>query len=166
MAGRKLRKTILADIAKRGGAEFLHEEIASGKTITQLATEYGCSRQYFSTSINEVPEYAGVLNQARGEAADALVEQGLEMVDKLSGESSAADIASTREKVQWRKFMAGSYNQARYGNRPQTNVTISVSDMHLDALRKVNSDIAAINAEDRQREAKSIEADYEDITDD
>jgi hypothetical protein len=41
-----------------------------------------------------------------------------------------------------------------------------VSDMHLDALRKVNSDIAAIDAEDRQREATSIEADYEDVTDD
>jgi putative N-acetylmannosamine-6-phosphate epimerase len=88
------------------------------------------------------------------------------MVDKLSGESSAADIAATREKVQWRKFMAGSYNQARYGNRPQTNVTISVSDMHLDALRKVNSDIAAIDAEDRQREASAIDVDYEDVTDD
>ena len=37
--------------------------------------------------------------------------------------------------------------------------------MHLDALRKVNADIAQIDAEDRQREASAIEADYEDVTD-
>jgi hypothetical protein len=43
-------------------------------------------------------------------------------------------------------------------------VTISVSDMHLDALRKVNSDLAAIDAEDRQREAHAIDVDYEDVT--
>ena len=166
MAGRALRKRILADIEKRGGAEFLYEEIASGKTITQLAAGYGCSRQYLSTSINTVPEYVAILGRARSDAADALVDQGLDMVDSLDGLSTSAEIASTREKVQWRKFMAGSYNQDRYGNRPQTNVTVSISDMHLDALRKVNSDIAAIDAEDRQREALTIEADYEELKDD
>jgi putative N-acetylmannosamine-6-phosphate epimerase len=60
--------------------------------------------------------------------------------------------------------MAGSYNQDRYGNRPQTNVTISVADMHLDALRKVNSDIAAIDAEDKQREANAIDVEYEELS--
>ena len=36
--------------------------------------------------------------------------------------------------------------------------------MHLDALRKVNSQMAAIDAEDREREA--IDATYEDVSDD
>jgi hypothetical protein len=40
-----------------------------------------------------------------------------------------------------------------------------VSDMHLDALRKVNSDIAAIESDDRQRDASAIDVNYEDITD-
>ena len=80
------------------------------------------------------------------------------MVDDLDGGSTNSEIAATREKVQWRKFMAGSYNQERYGNRPQTNVNISIGDMHLDALRKVNSDMAA-------NKAKTIDADYEDVTD-
>ena len=166
MAGRALRKRILEDIKKLGGADFLLEQVGSGMTMTKLAANYGCSREYFSSSVNAVPEYSAALVNARRNAADALVEEGLTMVDALGGESTTQEIAATREKVQWRKFMAGSYNQERYGNRPQTNVTISVSDMHLDALRKVNSDIAAIDAEDRQREATSIEADYEDVTDD
>jgi hypothetical protein len=37
--------------------------------------------------------------------------------------------------------------------------------MHLDALRKVNADLAQIDAEDRQREASAIDVDYEDVTD-
>jgi len=62
--------------------------------------------------------------------------------------------------------MAGSMNQAKYGTRPQNNVTISIGDMHLDALRKVNSQMAALEDEDRQREASTIDADYEDVSDD
>jgi hypothetical protein len=166
MAGRALRKRILEDVKKKGGAEYLAEQIGSGMTMTQLAAQYECSREYFSRSVREVPEYNAAITDARRNSADALVEEGLTMVDALSGQSTTQEIAATREKVQWRKFMAGSYNQERYGNRPQTNVTISVSDMHLDALRKVNSDIAAIDAEDRQREASAIDVDYEDVTDD
>ena len=166
MAGKPLRKKILTDVAQRGGAEYLFDELASGKTMTKLAENYGCSREYFSKTIHGVPEYAAVIGKAKNAAADALVEEGLGMVDALDGGSSTQEIAATREKVQWRKFMAGSYNQERYGNRPQTNVTISVSDMHLDALRKVNSDLAAIDSEDRQRESRAIDADYKDVTDD
>lgn len=165
MAGKALQKRILSDVTKQGGAEYLFEYFSSGGTMAQLASHYECSRGYVSRSLNSVPEYSAVINKARQEAADALVEQGLEMVDALDGGSSTSEIAATREKVNWRKFMAGSYNQERYGSRPQTNVTISVSDMHLDALRKVNADIAQIDAEDRQREASAIDVDYKDVTD-
>jgi hypothetical protein len=165
MAGKALRKRILAEVAKNGGAEYIFDRLSSGTTVTAMAKEFECSREYLRNSLHTVPEYKAAMENAKLTAADALVEQGLEMVDALDGGSSTQEIAATREKVQWRKFMAGSYNQERYGNRPQTNVTISVSDMHLDALRKVNADLAQIDAEDRQREASAIEADYEDVTD-
>ena len=165
MAGKALRKKILAEVAKNGGAEYIFDRLSSGTTLTAMAKEFECSREYFRNSLHTVPEYKTAMDNAKLTAADALVEQGLEMVDALDGGSSTQEIAATREKVQWRKFMAGSYNQERYGNRPQTNVTISVSDMHLDALRKVNADLAQIDAEDRQREAMAIDADYKDVTD-
>ena len=166
MAGKALRKRILTEVASNGGADWLFDQIASGVTVAELARQYGCTRSYVSRSLNSVPEYAAALSKARGEAADALVEQGLEMVDGLSGASSPTEIAATREKVQWRKFMAGSMNQERYGTRPQSNVTLSIGDLHLDALRKLNSQMAAIEAEDRQREEATIEADFKDVTDD
>ena len=166
MAGKALKKKILTEVAAKGGVDWLYDEIASGVTVAELARRYGCSRSYISRSLNSVPEYKVALESAREEAADALVEQGLEMVDSLNESSSTNEIAATREKVNFRKFMAGSMNQAKYGTRPQSNVTISIGDMHLDALRKVNSQMAAIDAEDREREANSIDADYVDVSDD
>lgn len=163
MAGKALRKRILTEVASNGGADWLFDQIASGVTVAELARQYGCTRSYVSRSLNSVPEYAAALSKARGEAADALVEQGLEMVDGLSGASSPTEIAATREKVQWRKFMAGSMNQERYGTRPQSNVTLSIGDLHLDALRKFSADMKRVNSE---AEAATIDAEYVELSDD
>lgn len=163
MAGKALRKRILTEVASNGGADWLFDQIASGVTVAELARQYGCTRSYVSRSLNSVPEYAAALTKARGEAADALVEQGLEMVDGLSGASSPTEIAATREKVQWRKFMAGSMNQDRYGTRPQSNVTLSIGDLHLDALRKFSSDMKRVNSD---AEAATIDAEYVEVSDD
>jgi len=162
MAGKALRKRILTEVASNGGADWLFDQIASGITVAELARQYGCTRSYVSRSLNSVPEYAAALTKARGEAADALVEQGLEMVDGLSGASSPTEIAATREKVQWRKFMAGSMNQERYGTRPQSNVTLSIGDLHLDALRKFSSDMKRVNSD---AEAATLDAEYVEVSD-
>ena len=160
MAGKALKKRILTDVAAKGGADWLFDQIASGVTVAEIARQYGCTRSYVSRALHTVPEYKAALEGAREEAADALVEQGLEMVDALDGDSSANEISATREKVNFRKFMAGSMNQNKYGTRPQNNVTISIGDMHLDALRKINTELAAIDADDRV-----VEATYEDVSD-
>ena len=162
MAGKALRKRILTEVASNGGADWLFDQIASGVTVAELARQYGCTRSYVSRSLNSVPEYAAALSKARGEAADALVEQGLEMVDGLSGASTPTEIAATREKVQWRKFMAGSMNQERYGTRPQNSVTLSIGDLHLDALRKFSADMKRVNSE---AEAATIDAEYVEVSD-
>ena len=160
MAGKALRRRILSDVEANGGADWLFDQIASGMTMTKLAEHYGCTRSYVSRALNANEEYKRALEQARSEAADALVEEGLHMVDQLDGSSSSNEIAATREKVNWRKFMAGSYNQNKYGTRPQTNVTLSIGDLHLDALRKVNAELREIEEEDRARE-QAIDGDYE-----
>ncbi len=162
MAGKALQKRILSDITKQGGADHLFEYFSSGGTMAQLATHYECSRGYISRSLNAVTEYSAVISKSRQEAAHALVEQGLEMVDPLDGGSSTQEIAATREKVQWRKFMAGSMNQDRYGTRPQNSVTLSIGDLHLDALRKFSSDMKRVNSD---AEAATIDAEYVEVSD-
>lgn len=152
MAGRALRKRILQDILDDGGADYLFDEIASGVTVASIGARYGCTRSYVSRAINSVPEYKEAMERARIEAADALVEQGLEMVDALDGHSSTNEISATREKVNYRKFVAGSLNQNRYGTRPQNNVTVNIGDMHLDALKKINREMIELRKEDDLRE--------------
>ena len=47
-------------------------------------------------------------------------------------------MAIAKEEVAVHKFIAQSWNQNRYGAKAnQTQVTLSVGDMHLDALRKI-----------------------------
>ena len=162
MAGKALRKRILAEVAKNGGAEYIFDRLSSGTTVTAMAKEFECSREYLRNSLHTVPEYKSAMESAKLTAADALVEQGLEMVDALDGGSSTQEIAATREKVQWRKFMAGSMNQDRYGTRPQNNVTLSIGDLHLDALRKFSSDMERVNSD---AEAATIDAEYVEVSD-
>lgn len=157
MAGKALRKRILTDVERNGGADWLFDQIASGVTVSKIAEQYGCTRSYVSRALNSNEDYKRVMEQARVEAADALVDEGLEMVDRLSGESSTNEIAATREKVSYRKFMAGSLNQNRYGTRPQNNITLNIGDLHLDALRKFNRDRASLQ--------DVADAEFEDVSD-
>ena len=83
MAGKALKKRILKEVADNGGVDWLYDQIASGVTVAELARRYECSRSYISRSLNEVPEYKVALATAREEAADALVEQGLEHCSRL-----------------------------------------------------------------------------------
>ena len=89
MAGKALRKRILSEVADNGGADWLYDQIASGVTVAEMARQYGCTRSYVSRALNSIPEYKVALSGAREEAADALVEQGLEMVDQLGSTSTS-----------------------------------------------------------------------------
>lgn len=155
MAGRPMRKMILAHVNKNGGSAWLEEYVGSGGTVVSLARELDVTRGYLSSFLNGIPEMKAALNAGRVESADAHVEDALEIADGLGGSSSKEEISAAREQIGIRKFMAASYKQDRYGNKPgAVNVQINMSDLHLDALRKVNSDLKALRDED---DARTIE---------
>jgi len=153
VAGRALRKKILNHFQAAGGSDILYDRIASGETIASMARDFGCSRAYMSRTLNEVPDYVRALAKARKDCADTLVEEGLEMVDALGADSTTSEIAATREKVNFRKFMAGAYNAARYSTKPDTNVTLSISELHLDSIRKHNTSMKVVS----EREPEQIQ---------
>ena len=144
MAGKVLRKKVLKQLDAEGGPEVFFDRIANGETITSLSPEYGCSRNYLARTIDSQPEYAKMLAKARQASADALVEGGFEMVEKLGATSSSTEIAAVREKLNWRKFMASSFNQDRYSTKPQTNIQLSVGELHLDSIRKFTKDLKTV----------------------
>jgi hypothetical protein len=159
MAGKQLKKTILADVAKKGGAEYVREMASSMTLKAWAAQEWECSRNYLSETIRSVPEYARALEGAQSVLADAMMEENVEIADSIPETASSTQIAKVREQMQARKMLAAGLNRDRYGSGPRAEITLNLGDLHLDALRKISSDRQALMAEDREREMKVIEHD-------
>jgi hypothetical protein len=159
MAGKQLKKTILADVAKKGGAEYVREMASSMTLKAWAAQEWNCSRNYLSETIRSVPEYARALEGAQSVLADAMMEENVEIADSIPETASNTQIAKVREQMQARKMLAAGLNRDRYGSGPRAEITLNLGDLHLDALRKISADRQTLMAEDREREMKVIEHD-------
>jgi hypothetical protein len=159
MAGKQLKKTILADVAKKGGAEYVREMASSMTLKAWAAQEWQCSRNYLSETIRSVPEYARALEGAQSVLADAMMEENVEIADSIPETASSTQIAKVREQMQARKMLAAGLNRDRYGSGPRAEITLNLGDLHLDALRKISADRQTLMAEDREREMKVIEHD-------
>ena len=141
MAGRALKKRLLAEIEQRGGPDYVGEYIATGGTILDLANELGCSRTYLSRHLNANEDYRPVIEQARREQADTLAEEALGIADGLSEDvRTKEEIAIAKERIDVRKWLATVNNPDRYQtNKPQASVTININQLHLEALKKRNA---------------------------
>ncbi len=141
MAGRALKRRLLAEIADRGGPEYVREYIATGGTILDLANELGCSRTYLSRHLNANDEYRPVIEEARREQADTLAEEALQIADALADadEITRERIAVAKERIDVRKWLATVNNPDRYQtNKGGPTITLNINQLHLDALRKRN----------------------------
>ena len=136
MAGKPLTRNIISHVTEQGGADWLYEQIASGVTVSQIAKQFECARGTMSRVLNSNPEWAKALEKGRLEAADAIAERGLELVDGLSATSGTNEIAAIREQANYRKFMAGALNAERYGGKTASHITINLGDLHIEALKK------------------------------
>lgn len=141
MAGRALKKRLLAEIEDRGGPEYIREYIATGGTILDLANELDCSRTYLSRHLNAHEAYAPVIAEARREQADALAEEALQIADGLADDIRTKEqIAIAKERIDVRKWLASVNHPDRYQqNKNGPVVTININQLHLDALKKRNA---------------------------
>ena len=138
MAGRALKKRLLAEIEQRGGPDYVGEYIATGGTILDLANELGCSRTYLSRHLNANEDYRPVIEQARREQADTLAEEALGIADGLSEDvRTKEEIAIAKERIDVRKWLASVNHPDRYQqNKNGPTITLNINQLHLDALKK------------------------------
>jgi AraC-like DNA-binding protein len=139
MAGKALKRRLLAVIEERGGPEYVGEYIATGGTILDLAEELGCSRTYLSRHLNAHPAYKPVIDDARREQADTLAEEALQIADGLADADAPTreSIAVAKERIDVRKWLASVNHPDRYQqNKNGPTVTININQLHLDALKK------------------------------
>lgn len=140
MAGRALKRRLLAEIEQRGGPEYVREYIAGGGTILDLANELGCSRTYLSRHLNANELYRPVIEEARREAADALAEEALQIADGLADTDGLTreHIAVAKERIDVRKWLASVNHPDRYRqDRGGPQIQININELHLEALKKM-----------------------------
>lgn len=115
----------------------------SGKTGKALAADlqqklkhdvtYESLMRYLRNSFgNEATESA--LSEARVRASHSLAEASMQIVDDAD-ETSKSGVAKAMARARTRQWMAERYNPSTFGQKQQTNVAISITGLHLDALR-------------------------------
>ena len=142
MAGRALKRRLLAEIQERGGPEYVRDYIAAGGTILDLANELGCSRTYLSRHLNAHDDYRPMIEEARREQADTLAEEALQIADAMAdaGPITREAIAVAKERIDVRKWLATVNNPDRYQtNKGGPTITLNINQLHLDALKKRNA---------------------------
>jgi hypothetical protein len=135
MPGRPFRRTILNKIKQLGGWSVILERVASGEFISTIAKDVGCSRSFLSTLLHEDAELTAALQLAKEEAAAAMAEEGMRLLDDSPAERD--HIAKARAQAEYRKWLASVYDRKTFGEPTQqaAQVQISIGQLHLDALR-------------------------------
>lgn len=107
--------------------------VCEGATLKVALEQLGLTRKLFSASLSSVRELALEYARAREISADFLVDEALDVV------KNEPDVQRAREIANMHRWAAGKFNQKRYGERIDLNVsqTIDVSEALKEARARV-----------------------------
>ncbi|MEY4863766.1 MAG: hypothetical protein RLZ51_1861 [Pseudomonadota bacterium] len=156
MASNPIETQMWAKIEKMGGIDRIIERVAEGESLKLIAEEMGVSRSFLSWKVNKVPGVKERLVQARKSRADKWAEEAIEIADNVDPDPN--QINKARLRIDSRKWLAGVDDPDRFGTK-QTQVNISLGGLHLDALRKVQADLAKPVGQTIEGEARDVSED-------
>lgn len=163
MAGRARMLAISDELAKRvrdtfdpepdeeqpSSLDYVCHWMESGKTAKALAQDisnslpfefdYAAMMRYLRNSYGDTA-VEGAMDAARARASHSLAEDAVDIVDKADRDSTSA-VSKAAAQARSRQWMAERYNPARFGQKTQQNVAISVNVLHLDALRAKQAEV-------------------------
>ena len=113
---------------------WLCDEIANGATVQNVADALDTTRPMIYGYLRSLPDGMTRLSHARESLASTLAEETLDIADNATPETERVD----KLRIDTRKWLAGSYNRAAYGESKQS-VTVDVRVLHLEALRDLRS---------------------------
>lgn len=143
-------------IENLGGDHVVFDQIAAGDTMEEVASSFrgflkGApefpSRSWMYVWIHHGgEERERAWQRAKETASHALVERAGEILENEGpdGEpmppATSAEASWLKQRAEHAKWLAGKFNEDDYGEKKdETNVNISVADLHLDALRSAGS---------------------------
>lgn len=139
MSGRPKLRAFCRKVEKNGGEDAVFERIADGEPIKTIMADYGVSRGMFYLWKKGNEELEEKYTVARQLAADAHVENALEILDDLEDEGdtvTSAQVGAASARANYRKWLASVQNREQYGERKGgVELTLNVGELHLDALR-------------------------------
>lgn len=156
MASNPIEAQMWANIDKMGGVDRIIERVAEGDSLKIIAEQLGISRSFLSWKVNAIPGVKERLVQARKSRADKWAEEAIEIADGVDPDPN--QINKARLRIDSRKWLAGVDDPDRFGTK-QAQVNISIGGLHLDALRKVQADLA-------RPVGATIEGEAKDVTED
>ncbi len=139
MAGQPRWNAFLLKMEELGDIDYICERVIAGETIKTIAHGLGTSSATIYRFIH-LGENHAVYREARRLAADALVEEGQDIIDNVStgGEAPSADVAKAKARADYRRWRAGSDNREVYGPpQPAAAVQINLGSDFLGALREL-----------------------------
>jgi hypothetical protein len=146
MAGRPKRKTDLVTLDQVGEGR-VEELLESAMPIAEVCRQLGVGKRVLYEWLEAAPGRAGLLSRARARAAHVLAEEALTIADETTG-----DVQRDRLRVDTRKWLAGKWNQAQFGDSKGAQVTINLGDLHLQAVKTVKpvhgADALTLEADD------------------
>ena len=120
------------------GEAVVFERIAAAETVGKVAESFGVSRSSFYGWVKQGgDERRAMFEDARRQSADAHAENAVGILDEASSYSTA-EVTLARAQSDVRKWLATSFNRAQYGDpgvSVKVNNAVSISQLHLDALR-------------------------------
>lgn len=140
MAAKPIERFVKRQIQEQGGWPRILERIASGETVADVARTVlkpdgqPISRNFLSTLLHADPARSAQVYRARDEGSDAMVDDGLHLVDKA--QSDRDSIAKAKVQAEMRLKVAGFISRERWGETKQAvTVTVNAATLHVDALR-------------------------------
>lgn len=105
---------------------YLLSYMENGGRLSRLANDLGCSRFLLDRWVKGTPERAEQFSRARARGADALVDEGGDLIDKADRDT----IAVANARAGWRKWLASKYDPLTYGDKQQPSVAIGALHLH------------------------------------
>lgn len=127
---------LLRRIEAAGGWDAIIDMMADGKSVRYIADVYGTDRVHLRRLAREYVDKAK-LAEAVADGADGIVEDAKELLDDATPET--AHLRSTQFNAMLK--LAGFLNREKFGESKQSvQVNLSISDLHLQAVKQVNAE--------------------------
>ena len=156
VAGRPFMRALEKRVEEMGGPEAVMDLIADGATVREVSAVLQCSRRYFYMWRDQ-PKWEGRLKEMWEEAmrlsAESEIERAMVEYDRLdrvidrdpvTGEEirripQSSEVQLVTGRAKFRQWLAARKDPERYGEKQEQQVTISIGNLHLDALQSVRA---------------------------